>query len=125
GPRAGTTASSGPAARTGGGAAGGHRGGGGTPRRGDLPADEWQAQATEVDPERPAGIDRVAQLPRAMHEPGEVAAGGPVAQRKLHLEDAQTGPRCVDRHPHLAAEPGGNGEAFGARGRRERALAGE
>ena len=29
-------------------------------RHAHLPTDEWQAQAVEVDPERPAGIDAVA-----------------------------------------------------------------
>ena len=64
----------------------------------------------EVDPERPAGIDGVPQLPRAVDEPAEVAARRTVAERKLHLADTQPRPRRVDRHPHLAAEPGRNGK---------------
>jgi hypothetical protein len=48
-----------------------------------------------------------------------------VTQRKLHLEDAQARARGVDRHSHLAAEPGCNREARGPRSPRDRALPGE
>ncbi len=39
--------------------------------------------------------------------------------------DAKPGSRRIDRHPHLAAEPGGDGKRRGSRGRRERALPGQ
>jgi len=55
-------------------------------------------------------------------EPAEVAARRTMAQRKLHLADAQSRPRGVDRHPHLAAEAGRNREARRPCRSRERAL---
>ena len=57
--------------------------------------------------------------------PREVAAGGAVAQRQLDLLDPEAGAGGVDRHPHLAAEPGREREARRPCRRRERALARE
>ena len=66
-------------------------GDGGAVRHAHLPADERQAQAMEVDAERPAGIDAVAQLPRAVRR--SRARSRPVArwtERELDLADAAT-----------------------------------
>src|SRR5207244_328759 len=67
------------------------RGNVGTVGEPDLPADERQSKPAEVDPERATGVERVAQLPRAVQEPVEVAAGGAVTKRQLDLAKPKTG----------------------------------
>src|SRR5205085_12122608 len=54
-----------------------------------LPPDERQAQTTEVDGERAASVQDVAQLAGAMQEAPCVPSGRAMAQRKLdfvHVE---------------------------------------
>ena len=101
------------------------RGNVGTVGDANLPADERQSEPVEVDPERATGVERVAQLPCAVQEPLEVAAGAAVTKRQLHLPKAKTGPGRVDGHAHLAAEAGRHREACGPRPDGQRALSGE
>ena len=60
-----------------------------------------------------------------MHEPGQVAFGLLVRERQHELRDAEAPPGCVDRHPHLAAEPGRDREARLPRGRAHVSLTGQ
>ena len=96
-----------------------------TIRHPDLPADQRQPEAAEVDAERAAGIDGVAELPRPVEEAAGIAPGGAVTERQLDLAELEPGARGVDRHPHLAAEAGRDGEAGGPGRGRERPLARE
>ena len=60
-----------------------------------------------------------------MEEAARVAAGRAVLEVELHLLDAETRPRRVDRHARLATEPRCKREDRSASARRERALARE
>src|SRR6266542_6762902 len=82
-----------------------------TVREPDLPADERQPQAAEVQPERATGVEGVAQLTCPVHEPAQIATCRAVAERQLDLANAQAPARGVDGHPNLAAESGGDREA--------------
>ena len=94
-------------------------------RQPDLPPDQRQAQAPEVDPERPARVDGVAKLSGAVQEAVQIAARWAMAQRQVDLVHPETGACGIDGHPHLTAEPGCDGKAGGARSRSQDALAGE
>jgi hypothetical protein len=96
-----------------------------TVRHPHLPADEWKPRPTEVDAERAAGIEHVPQLAPPVDEAAQVTAGWAMPKRQLDLPDAKPRSRRVDRHPHLAAEPGSDGKRRGSRSRRKRALTGE
>src|SRR6476619_6059904 len=60
-----------------------------------------------------------------MRETWEVAYRLSVLARERELRDAQTRTLCVDRHPHLAAEAGRDGEARLACGLAQVALSGQ
>src|SRR5581483_7053896 len=84
--------------------------------------DEADADAAVVRPQRAAREQEVGELPTAVGETGEVAAGRAVLERQLHLLDRDAGSRRVDRHPRLRAEARREREDGGAGAGRERAL---
>ncbi len=97
----------------------------GVPAQRDRPPNERQASPAEVERERAGREDRVKELPAAVREALCVAPRRPVTQRQVALLDREAGPDRVDRHPHLAAEPGREREARCAGAWRERTLARE
>ena len=60
-----------------------------------------------------------------MREAGGVTAGRAVVEVEVDLLHAQPGSERVDRHPHLAAEPGCEREARGAGTLAQATLSGE
>src|SRR5438093_6158465 len=89
------------------------------------PAHQREAESTVVLGQRAAGEKSVEELAGPVGEAARIAACRPVAQWELHLLDFEPLPGRVDRHPHLAAEPGRGRKAGGAGSRGKRALAGE
>jgi len=88
-------------------------------------AHEWQALSPVVHGERAGGEECVEKLAAAVREPGGVTAGRAVVEVDVDLLHRQPGSEHVDRHPHLAAEPGCERKAGGAGTLAEAALARE
>ena len=94
-------------------------------REPDDPADEREPQAAVVAALRAERQQDVAELPAAVEEAAQVAAGGAVLEVDARVTDREPRVHGVGRHRRLAAEAGGEREDGGARLLRQPPLAGE